>query len=200
VGCWAEWNIFEKIIQALNNNVPRFDISQRCTLAQLMAGVDIVDTIRKEKYGEEIQKYIAACSIDQGVVYLPSPLDFAQETLAQPMYRCRVCGRIDTDDLDGRCDFCTGRFLDDHPLNFKPAEGVPKDAGTHVDKFLKRDYHSTEERFNELKLKDRDELDVDDDTPEDVQAVKLLVALDYMKKRQRELIEQLEELKSWVTH
>jgi len=200
VGFWEEWHIFEKIIQALNNNVPRFDIAQRCSLSQLMAGVDIAETIRKRKYGEEIEKYVSACAIDEGVIYLPSPLDFAQQTLAEPMYRCRVCGRVDTDDIDGRCDFCTGRFLDDHPLNFKPADGVPQDAGTQLEKFYKRDYRSTEKRFNELKLKDRSELDLDDDKPEDVQSAKLLVALDYMKKRQVELIEQLEELKSWVTH
>jgi hypothetical protein len=200
MGFWTEWHIFEKVIQALNNNVPRFDITQRCSLAQLMAGADIANTIRKEEHGDEIQRYIAACAIDQGVTYLPPPLDFAQRVLSQPMYRCKVCGNTDTDDIDGRCDFCTGRFEDEHPLNFKPMKGVPDNAGTQLERFLARDPAPTERKFLELKNKGWDKVKLDDEVPEDVQAGKLMVAYDYMRKRQKELVEQLEELKSWVTH
>jgi hypothetical protein len=198
VGFWEEWHTFEKVIQALNNNVPRFDITQRCTLAQLMAGVDIANTIRRETFSDEVVRYIAACALDDGVVYLPPPLDFAQGVLSKPMYRCRVCGTVDTDDTDGRCDFCTGRFQDDRPLNFKPSKAVSADVGTDVEKFLARDPAPVKKRFNELKLKDRSELDLSVSNV-DSQTVKLLVAFDYMKLRQRQLTAQLEELKSWVT-
>lgn len=198
VGFWKEWHIFEKIIQALNNNVPRFDISQRCTVAQLMAGVDIVNTIRKETYGEEPQKYVAACAVDQGVTYLPPPLDFAQEVLSEPRRKCRVCGTDALDDLEGRCDFCCGRFQDGKPLNFKPSPHVPKDAGTDVVRYLARDPSAAKERFEELKLKDRSEMTLSDESAEDVQAAKLMVAYDYMRTRQKQLVDQLEELKSWM--
>lgn len=200
VGFWSEWHIFEKIIQALNNNVPRFDITQRCTMAQLMAGVDIAKQIRQEEYDEEIHRYVAACALEEGVTYLPPPLDFAQRVLSQPMYRCKTCGQVDLDDLDGRCDFCTGRFQDESPLNFKPAKGVPASAGTDLKKYLLRDPAPVEKRFNQIKLKDPSELDLDDDSAADVQAAKLVVASNYMQLRQRQLVEQLEELKSWVTH
>lgn len=200
VGFWEEWQIFEKCIQALNNNVPRFDITQRCTMAQLMAGVDIAEQIREEEYSEEVHRYIAACALDEGVVYLPPPLDFAQQILSQPMYRCNVCGQIDKDDIDGRCDFCTGRFQDDHPLNFKPDPRVTGEIGTDLDKYLQRDPASTEKRFNEVKRLGRDGVTLDEDSPEDVQSAKLMVAHNYMTKRRKELVEQLEELKSWVTH
>lgn len=200
VGFWNEWHIFEKVIQALNNNVPRFDMTQRCTLAQLMAGVDIANTIRREKYGEEPQKYIAACALDEGVIYLPPPLDFAQNPLSEPTYVCRVCGNEDSDDMDGRCDFCTARFLDEHPLNMKPSSGVPKEAGTQVVRFLKRDPEPIKKRFEELRSKDNSEWVLDEDQTEDVQAAKLVVAYEYMLLRNRQLTEQLEELKSWVTH
>ena len=198
VGFWREWHIFEKIIQALNNNVPRFDISQRCTLAQLTAGVDIANTVRKREYEEEIQKYVAACAVDQGVTYLPPPLDFAQKTLSEPRYKCRVCGTDALDDLDGRCDFCCGRFQDGKPFNFKPSASVPKEAGTDVVKYLTRDPASAKKRFDELKLKDRSEMDLSDESAEDVQAAKLVVAYDYMRLRQKQLVDQLEELKSWM--
>ena len=200
VGFWKEWQIFEKIIQALNNNVPRFDITQRCTMAQLMAGIDIANQIRHEEYDEEVHRYVACCAMHEGVTYLPPPIDFAQRVLSQPMYRCKVCGQIDTDDLDGKCDFCTGRFLDDHPLNFEPMKGLPADTGTHVERFLMRDPAVVERRFNEVKLKDPSELELSDDSPVDVQVTKLMVAYNYMRMRQQQLVEQLEELKTWVTH
>jgi hypothetical protein len=199
-GFWSEWHIFEKIIQALNNNVPRFDITQRCTLTQLMAGVDISNTLRRETYGDEIRRYVAACALDEGVVYLPEPLDFAQTVLSEPSYVCRVCGNVDTDDLDGRCDFCTGRFLDEHPLNMKPSEGVAVGAGTNVEKFLKYDPTLVKARFLELKDKGPEALHLQENQTEDVQAAKLMVAYNYMQLRNRQLADQLEELKSWVTH
>jgi len=200
MGFWKEWHIFEKIIQALNNNVPRFDITQRCTVAQLMAGVDIANTIRKEEYEDEIHRYIAACALDEGVTYLPAPIGFAQRVLSQPMYECKVCGNIDTDDIDGRCDFCTARFLDERPLNMKPSPHVPTNAGTLVEKFLRYDPSPVEKRFEALRSMSRDEMKLDEDKTEDVQAAKLMVAYEYMMLRNRQLTEQLEELKSWVTH
>jgi hypothetical protein len=200
VGFWKEWHIFEKIIQAFNNNVPRFDISQRCTLSQLMAGVDIANTVRKEVFDDEPQKYISACALDEGVVYLPPPLDFAQQKLSEPTYHCKVCGNVDADDLDGRCDFCTARFLDEHPLNLKPSKGVSAEAGTNVVHFLKRDPNSVEKRFRELKSKGAEALKLNEEKTEDVQSAKLMVAYDYMLMRNRQLEEQLEELKSWVTN
>lgn len=198
-GFWNEWHIFEKLIQALNNNVPRFDITQRCSSSQLMAGVDIANTIRRETFNDEIACYVAACLLDEGIVYAPPPLDFAQQVLSKPMYRCRVCGTVETDDIDGRCDFCTGRFQDEHPLNFKPSVHVDANAGKDVERFLARDHGPIEKRYSQLKQVDRSELDLDPDSNVDTQTVKLLVAHDYMGKRKREQIEQLEELKSWVT-
>ena len=53
-------------------------------------------------------------------------------------------------------------------------------------------------RFDELKLKDRSKIDLSDESPEDVQAAKLMVAFNYMKLRQQQLEEQLEELEAWV--
>jgi len=199
VGFWNEWHIFEKIIQALNNNIPRFDITQRCTMSQLMAGVDIANTIRREKYGDEIERYVAACALDEGVNYLPTPLDFASTVLSEPSYLCKDCGNIDTDDLqDGRCDVCCGRFIDAHPLNMKPAAGVNPKAGLNVEQFLKHDPAPVEARFNELKANRN--LKLNENKTEDVQAAKLMVAYDYMQLRTKQLADQLEELKSWVTH
>jgi hypothetical protein len=195
---WNEWHIFEKINQALNNNIPQFDIAQRCTVAQLMAGVDIATQVREEPFEDEIARYIAACALDEFIVYLPPPLDFAQNVLSQPMYRCHVCGNVDPDDLDGRCDFCTGRFQDEHPFNFKPSPYVADSAGRNVERFLLRDYLSTKIRFDEVSLRGIASVKLNDEVLEDVQAAKLVVAYEYMQTRRKQLVDQLEEIKSWV--
>jgi hypothetical protein len=197
-GYWLEWEIFEKIIQALNNNVPRFDIGQRCSIPQLMAGVDIASTIRDEPYSEEIIRYIAACAIDDGVTYLPEPLEMAQPVLTQPMYECLDCGNLDKDDLeDGRCDFCCGRYQDLHNINGKPMPGVPDDVGKNIKRYDLRNPQPAKERFEEVKRGDRQNLS--DENTEDVQAVKLMVGYNYMLKRRKELANQLKELETWMS-
>jgi len=196
---WVDWETFEKVIQALNNNVPRFDILQRCSLSPLMAGVDMVESIRKEEYGNEIEHYVAACAVDQGVTYLPEPLDFAARVLSNPMYRCLDCGNIDTDDLDdGRCDFCCGRYQKVHNLDHKPAPWIPADVGRNIERFVSRDPSGAQAAFE--KMKDLDSYPVDPDSPEEVQGAKLTVAYKYMMMRRQQMVEQLKELKSWVTH
>ena len=72
-------------------------------------------------------------------------------------------------------------------------------AGKDVEKFLTYDPGPVEKRYDQLKMRDRNELDLNPDSNVDVQTVKLLVAHDYMLKRRKEQVEQLEELKSWVT-
>lgn len=200
VGLWKEWEIFEKVIQAINNNVPRFDILQRCSLAQLMAGVDMIGTLRSEQYHDEVARYVAACALEGGVIYAPAPLEFAQPHLSKSTYECRDCGTVGEDDNeDGRCDYCSGRFSDEKPLNFQPSRHVPADRGKNVRRYLQWDPASTKKRFEELKLAD-DVGTLDEESAEDVQASKLMIAYQYMQLRRRQLVDQLEELKSWVTH
>jgi hypothetical protein len=199
VGFWSEWEIFEKVIHSLNNNVPRFDIAQPCSVAQLMAGVDIANSMRDETFSDEIQRYVAACAIEEGVTYLPPPLDFAQDVLSDPMYRCKDCGRIDVDDLDDdRCDFCCGRFSDGRLFNWKANPALPASAGTNIVRYKLREPAPVQYRFEQLKLKNPGRLDLSDESVEDVQASKLMVAWDYMKMRQTQLNRQLKELEAWV--
>lgn len=198
-GFWSEWEVFEKIIQALNNNIPRFDISQPCSLPQLMAGIDIANTLREESFDDEIQRYVVACALEEGVIYLPETLTFAQEVMSAPYYECEVCGQVETDDIDGRCDYCTGRFSDDRPLNFKPARSVDETTGTKLRRFLLRDPKGLEARYRELLAKPKDDPGtLDERNPVDVQAAKLVVAYRYMEKRRAELVEQLEEIERWT--
>lgn len=195
VSFWNDWGTFEKVIHALNNNVPRFDVVQVCSLPQLMAGVDIAGAIRNDQqFSDEVARYVAACAMDVGVTYLPPPLDFAAEVLAAPQYVCRDCGNEDAADLeDGRCDYCCGRFKDEHPLNMKPSPYVPSTVGNNVERYLLRDPSAAKKRFEELVV--LTELpNLDDTSPEDVQAAKLLVAHQYMVERRTQMVAQLKSL------
>jgi hypothetical protein len=198
-GFWREWEVFEKIIQSLNNNVPRFDISQPCTMPQLMAGIDIANALRIEEFNDEIQRYVVACALEEGVTCLPDGLAFAQEIMSAPYYECEVCGQVELDDLDGRCDYCTGRFSDDRPLNFKPSVAVDADTGTKLRRYLLRDPKGIDKRYRELLSRPKYDMgSVNERDPVDVQAAKLVVAYRYMEKRQAELVEQLEEIERWT--
>jgi DNA-directed RNA polymerase subunit RPC12/RpoP len=185
---WTNWEIFVLVAQAFNNNVPNFRTLQRPTIAQITNTVAIMDKIKSEKevkFSEEVFKFIAACFMDEGVVYLPPPFQDGQRWASVPKYRCSKCGKIDIDDGNGMCDSC----------------GAPDQ---HLVKELERDYRSVKERYWIISM-DRannpsDPIELSE-TPEDVQTAKLLVADEYTKDRQRQLEEQmriLRDVRSYV--
>jgi len=197
-GFWEEWQIFCPIMQALNNNVPVFDTLQKPSVAQLMAGLDIVSTIREEEFSEEISRFVAAACLEQGVWFLPKPLDFAQGHAARPHYECRDCGNQDEVDLrDGRCDVCVGRFSPDsdgNAMNMKPAKGVPDSVGRNLKYELKNDPRSVETPWKRIKQDPEGDYMLQDDVPEDVVCAKLLVAEGHMEHRQALLHQQVTAL------
>jgi hypothetical protein len=195
---WTEWEVFSMVIQAFNNNVPNPHTMQRATVAQLMAGVDIMSQIREDEFSPEVAAFVAACAVDQGLTYLPPPLDFAQSLLSEPSYRCKDCGNVDPLDLhDMRCDVCMGRYNTGSPLGTKADPDMPNEVGRNVAVFFRRDPTEAQHRFDQLK--DLKEADIDEENPADVQAAKLVVGHKYVLLRRRQLDAQLEELKSWVS-
>lgn len=192
-GFWDEWQIFCPIIQAMNNNVPVFDMLHKPSVAQLMTGLDIVSTIRQEEFSEEISRFVAASCLEQGVWLLLKPLDFAQGHAARPHYECKDCGNQDEVDLrDGRCDVCVGRFstdADGAAMNMKPAEGIADSVGRNLKYELKNDPRSVQAVWDAIKKDPEGDYMLQDDVPEHVVCAKLLVAENYMEHR-RELLHQ----------
>ena len=171
---WEDWETFTVVSQSLNNNIPNFQILHKPTPAQIMNTVSILNKIRVLIFSDEIQKFIAACFLDESIYYLPKPVEFAQDEAAMLRYRCSKCGNMDRDDSNDHCDIC----------------GAPESA---LRKEAKFDWSPVAKRYKNIvsQGEDRDELQ---ETVEDIQVAKLLVARDYCDSRDQQLAEQTREL------
>lgn len=167
---WTDWETFTVVSQSLNNNIPNFQVLHKPTPAQIMNAVNILSKIKDEVFSDEVQKFIAACFLDEGIYFLPKPVDFAQDEAAMLRYRCTKCGNMDRDDSNDHCDVC----------------GAPETALRKESKF---DVAPVARRYRQIisQGEDRDELQ---ETVEDIQVAKLLVARDYLDYRDDQLRQQ----------
>lgn len=199
---WEKWEIFEKTVLALNGIVPRLEFIQPPDLGVLLAGVDTANSIRKEKYGEEVARYVAAVFLAEHVHYAPEPVEFAQPYITQPTYCCQDCGKCGSalPPFDGMCTSCAGHFDDDKPFNFKPdQEAIERGAGRNLTKSVIFDPGPTKERFEELNKLPADKLRATlRETVEDVQAAKLITAFDYKSYQIQQRQEQVKALRGWL--
>ena len=131
--------------------------------------------IDMQTLSDEVEMFIAAAFLDDGVYYLPPPANVAQDWASRPQYRCRRCGKIDRDDENDVCDSC----------------GAPD---TELVRELGLDYRPVMQRYDQCVLLG-DEHDVLQETVIDVQVAKLLVAREYVLYRQQQLAEQLKVMR-----
>lgn len=196
---WTKWQVFEKIIQGLNNNVPRWDIMQAPSLEQLYVGIDIMNQVRSVGFSDEVKLYIAGCVLNDEVCYVPPPLDFVQVEVARPKVVCLDCGNEDSALYhDGVCDTCSGKFLPEQGLSMKPdPERVAMGKGTNTKIVPTFDPDPVHKRWGEVGRSAMSDVHLEE-SQVDVQVGKLLVARDYMNLRRRQLADQLTTLKSWL--
>ena len=196
---WADYEAFVPVILALNNNIPVFTVLQKPSVANLLAGVDIMNDVREEPFSGEVSRFCAACFLDEGVVYAPPPLDFIQGDLSQPMYYCPDCGsHIEDVPADGICDVCSERFIDGHPANFRPNPEVVEKIrqtgeGTNIKTYLARPFKEVKERLAAFRATENT---LQEDVV-DIQVAKLVVAEDYMHYRRQQLRDQTRALRAW---
>lgn len=199
---WEEWEIFEKTVWALNGMVPRTDTIQPPDLPLLFAGVEIQNSIRVETHGEEVARYCAAVFLHENVHYAPEPLSFCQPYITQPTYKCLDCDQTGSAlaPFDGICWSCGGHFHTDHPFSFKPdAEAVKSGAGRTLSYGVTFDPAPIKKRFDEFNAMSAEQLkSAVRETPEDIQAAKLITAVDFLKHRSQQLAEQLTSLRAWL--
>lgn len=81
---FAKWETFSVITQALNNNIPDFEIMRRPTISQLFAAVDMMTMVRNDvPFSEEIEYWCGAALLDAGVVCAPQPIAFCQDAILE---------------------------------------------------------------------------------------------------------------------
>jgi len=199
---WDHWEIFEKAIQALNGMPPQLDVMQPPDLPFLLAGVDIADSIRKEDFHEQVARYCAAIFLYENVHYAPEPLEFCQPFISQPTYHCKDCDKVGSalPPFDGLCSSCAGHFNKPLTVDFKPdKEKLDKGFGRNITLGVTYDPAPVKARFEVLDKMDPQKVaGAIRETPEDIQAAKLITAVDFKNFRAQQLKEQLGSLRGWL--
>lgn len=170
---WTEWEVFTPVCHALVNNIPDFRTLHKLTPAQLMSSVFMINKVRQKEFGDEINKFVAACFLDDGVYYLPPPVDFAQKDALLLRYRCTKCGNIDRDDTSASCAYC----------------GAPVQYIAKIPRFNTSPVRVRFESRLKSSLEGKEPSELQENEV-DVQVAKLLVAHDYMLDNNRKLEEQ----------
>lgn len=76
---WTKWEVFCWVTQALNNNIPDFQVLQKPSVPQILTSIDVATMVRDdEEFTIELQSFVAACFVDEGVLYAPKPIGFCQ--------------------------------------------------------------------------------------------------------------------------
>jgi ribosomal protein L37E len=105
-GPWEDWEEAQWVCQALNDNIPDFANLYRPELGELFIAVETMNELRKLPFSDEVVRWMAACCLDQGIVFSPYPLNFLNDVLARVEYRCVRCGNVDLDEHNNKCDTC----------------------------------------------------------------------------------------------
>jgi hypothetical protein len=142
---------------------------------------------------------MAATVLHEDVFFVPPPLDFLQIEVSHPHYRCLDCGNEESALFhDGFCSNCTDRMHPEQGLSLAPRqELVNAGKGKNIETVLRYDHHPVEALWNTVKDKPARDF-VPDGSGPSIQVVKLLIARDYVRMRQKQLAEQLTSLKGWL--
>lgn len=199
-GPWEDWQVFEKVMQALNGVIPKWEFMQAPNIEQLYAGIDILSALRKGEFSDEVKLYMAAAVLNDDVIFVPPPLDFLQVEVSHPHYHCNDCGNEDSALFhDGICDTCTRKWTDGSLSGRPDPELLAAGRGRNTKVVLRYNPDSVQKLWDEVKGKPTVEVaDSLEETAEGTQVAKLLIARDYMNVRRRQLVAQLTALKTWL--
>lgn len=197
---WESWPTFLFLAQALNGHIPVVGSLVELSVGEMMVAVDVASHIRSDlgdlapapPFSDEVTKFVAATALQNGVWYLPPPLDFAAAEAAGKSYRCKSCGNTGPVVFeDGVCDACSGRFEDgglSQLTSWRPDPRYLKGA-KNVEYFEKNPTDRVRARFEQV-LNGKDI--TLQETQADVCVARLLVAYNYMAERRDQLKQQAE--------
>lgn len=116
---WRQWEVFHWVCRALNGAAPNFVYLEKPELGHLVSGWEIMRAVdRSRPTASAVDKFVAASFQDDGQVWIPPPLDFAQRELEQRKLHCTSCEAIFRDDDDIRCLSCGSDKLQKVPYPF----------------------------------------------------------------------------------
>ena len=88
---WDKWEVFCWITQALNNNIPDFQVIQKPSIPQILNAVDIATMVRTgEEFIQEIQSWVAASVVAEGVFYAPELTKFCQDEILELLTEMKI--------------------------------------------------------------------------------------------------------------
>jgi hypothetical protein len=190
---WMEYEAFLFLAQALCGMIPIPGEHVELTVGQMMTAVDIANQLRKDlkdlsyvpKFEEEVARYVSAQAKNQGVWYLPPPLDFANRFASGLRYRCNSCGTENEilDDEAVMCDVCSERVLPGiipQVTSWRPNPKYMKDA-TNITIFEMNPTDKVKERLKTVMEKPDTLLE---ETSADVCVARIIASLAEMRKSQ----------------
>ena len=80
---WMEWNVFEKVTKAINNQIPSFVMLEGCAPEEMSWCIEDSSRIRINSFNDEVSLYVRANCLNAGYTLFPSQLNFAQGELTQ---------------------------------------------------------------------------------------------------------------------
>lgn len=104
---WMDWEVTGWCTQVLCGHLPDFEVLQMPSPWELAHAVDCARVLRKRiPYAAEVQKWMAACLLDAGLVFAPPPLDFLQDDIAMVESHCGKCGNVEWPEGLVQCPEC----------------------------------------------------------------------------------------------
>jgi len=125
---WRQWEVFHWVCRALAGESPNFVYLEEPQIGHLVAGyamMKLVDPARTTAW--EIDKFIAAVFKNDGIAFIPQPLDFAQRELEETKIECQHCNALHRDDNDVTCVTCGKGPLVKVPYEFEAEKSQTQD-------------------------------------------------------------------------
>lgn len=175
---WRQWETFHVVCRGLAGLQPNMTYFEKPELGHLVHGVDILKIMdRPREFVTEIDKFIAVSCKDTGTPYAPPPIDFVQDEIDQPEFRCTNCGLKEKDDNDVRCPHCGSEKL----KKLRPESADHRDA--------------VKKRYNQLKGLPLEEAgQVLEENEVDMPTARLLMHWEYRNQQRSHLVGQLKTI------
>lgn len=93
---FTDWQVTQWCTQALDGIIPDFDVLQDTDPGQILHAVSCVSRLRGQvPYNDEVQSWMAACFLSEGLLYAPPPVEFIQDEISELQAHCERCGNVE---------------------------------------------------------------------------------------------------------